>query len=69
LNLASIAPFIGFEIEGASTFAYCITKAGALQLAESLTRRYGAAAKPAVEIQSWTGNNHKTDRASGPSAQ
>jgi NAD(P)-dependent dehydrogenase (short-subunit alcohol dehydrogenase family) len=42
VNLASIASFIGFEIEGASTFAYCITKAGALQLTKSLTSRYAA---------------------------
>lgn len=42
VNLASVASFIGFEMEDASTFAYCITKAGALQLTKSLATRYGA---------------------------
>jgi len=40
VNLASISSFIGQEIEGASTFAYNITKAGALQLTKSLASRY-----------------------------
>jgi len=42
VNLASISSFIGQEIEGASTFAYNITKAGALQLTKSLASRYAA---------------------------
>jgi NAD(P)-dependent dehydrogenase (short-subunit alcohol dehydrogenase family) len=42
VNLASISSFIGMEMEGVSTFAYCITKAGALQLTKSLTTRYAA---------------------------
>ena len=40
VNLASISSFIGQEMEGASTFAYNITKAGALQLTKSLASRY-----------------------------
>jgi NAD(P)-dependent dehydrogenase (short-subunit alcohol dehydrogenase family) len=40
VNLASISSFIGQEIDGASTFAYNITKAGALQLTKSLASRY-----------------------------
>jgi NAD(P)-dependent dehydrogenase (short-subunit alcohol dehydrogenase family) len=40
--LASISSFIGQEVEGASTFAYNITKAGALQLTKSLASRYAA---------------------------
>ena len=43
VNLASVASFVGFELEDTSTFAYCITKAGALQLTKSLATRYGAA--------------------------
>jgi len=42
VNLASIPSFIGQEMEGASTFAYNITKAGALQLTKSLASRYAA---------------------------
>ncbi len=42
VNLASISSFIGQELEGASTFAYNITKAGALQLTKSLASRYAA---------------------------
>ena len=42
VNLASNCSFIGFELEGVSAFAYCITKAGALQLTKSLTTRYAA---------------------------
>jgi NAD(P)-dependent dehydrogenase (short-subunit alcohol dehydrogenase family) len=42
VNLASISSFIGQELEGVSTFAYNITKAGALQLTRSLTTRYAA---------------------------
>ena len=42
VNLASISSFIGQEVEGASTFAYNITKAGALQLTKSLATRYAA---------------------------
>jgi NAD(P)-dependent dehydrogenase (short-subunit alcohol dehydrogenase family) len=42
VNLASISSFIGQEFEGASTFAYNITKAGALQLTKSLATRYAA---------------------------
>jgi NAD(P)-dependent dehydrogenase (short-subunit alcohol dehydrogenase family) len=42
VNLASISSFIGQELEGVSTFAYNITKAGALQLTKSLTTRYAA---------------------------
>jgi NAD(P)-dependent dehydrogenase (short-subunit alcohol dehydrogenase family) len=42
VNLASISSFIGQEVEGASTFAYNITKAGALQLTKSLASRYAA---------------------------
>jgi len=40
VNLASISAFIGQEMDGASTFAYNITKAGALQLTKSLASRY-----------------------------
>jgi NAD(P)-dependent dehydrogenase (short-subunit alcohol dehydrogenase family) len=43
INLASISSFIGQEMEGVSTFAYNITKAGALQLTKSLASRYAAA--------------------------
>jgi NAD(P)-dependent dehydrogenase (short-subunit alcohol dehydrogenase family) len=42
VNLASISSFIGTEMDGRSTFAYAITKAGALQLTKSLTTRYAA---------------------------
>ena len=42
VNLASISSFIGQEMDGASTFAYNITKAGALQLTKSLATRYAA---------------------------
>jgi NAD(P)-dependent dehydrogenase (short-subunit alcohol dehydrogenase family) len=42
VNLASISSFIGQEVEGSSTFAYNITKAGALQLTKSLASRYAA---------------------------
>jgi NAD(P)-dependent dehydrogenase (short-subunit alcohol dehydrogenase family) len=42
VNLASISSFIGQEMEGASTFAYNITKAGARQLTTSLASRYAA---------------------------
>ena len=42
VNLASISTFVGQEMEGASTFAYNITKAGALQLTKSLATRYAA---------------------------
>ena len=40
VNLASISSFIGQEMDGASTFAYNVTKAGALQLTKSLASRY-----------------------------
>ena len=40
VNLASISSFIGQEMDGASTFAYNISKAGALQLTKSLASRY-----------------------------
>ncbi len=40
VNLASISSFIGQEMEGGSTFAYNITKAGARQLTTSLASRY-----------------------------
>src|SRR6266481_9970427 len=40
VNLASISSFVGQEMNGASTFAYNITKAGALQLTKSLATRY-----------------------------
>ncbi|HEV8712607.1 MAG TPA: glucose 1-dehydrogenase [Candidatus Binatia bacterium] len=43
VNLASISSFIGQEMEGVSTFAYNITKAGALQLTKSLASRYATA--------------------------
>jgi len=42
VNLASISSFIGQEMEGVSTFAYNISKAGALQLTTSLASRYAA---------------------------
>src|SRR5262245_19618365 len=42
VNLASISSFIGQEMDGASTFAYNITKAGAFQLTKSLATRYAA---------------------------
>ena len=42
VNLASISSFIGQEMNGASTFAYNITKAGALQLTKSLATRYAS---------------------------
>jgi meso-butanediol dehydrogenase/(S,S)-butanediol dehydrogenase/diacetyl reductase len=42
VNLASISSFIGQEMDGASTFAYNITKAGALQLTKSLASRYAS---------------------------
>jgi NAD(P)-dependent dehydrogenase (short-subunit alcohol dehydrogenase family) len=42
VNLASISSFIGQEMEGASTFAYNVTKAGARQLTTSLASRYAA---------------------------
>jgi NAD(P)-dependent dehydrogenase (short-subunit alcohol dehydrogenase family) len=42
VNLASISSFVGQEMDGASTFAYNVTKAGALQLTKSLASRYAA---------------------------
>jgi NAD(P)-dependent dehydrogenase (short-subunit alcohol dehydrogenase family) len=42
VNLASISSFVGQEMDGASTFAYNITKAGALQLTKSLATRYAS---------------------------
>jgi NAD(P)-dependent dehydrogenase (short-subunit alcohol dehydrogenase family) len=42
VNLASVSSFIRQELEGVSTFAYNITKAGALQLTKSLATRYAA---------------------------
>ena len=42
VNLASISSFIGQEMNGASTFAYNVTKAGALQLTKSLATRYAS---------------------------
>jgi NAD(P)-dependent dehydrogenase (short-subunit alcohol dehydrogenase family) len=42
VNLASISSFIGQEMDGASTVAYNISKAGALQLTKSLASRYAA---------------------------
>jgi NAD(P)-dependent dehydrogenase (short-subunit alcohol dehydrogenase family) len=42
VNLASISSFVGQEMNGASTFAYNVTKAGALQLTKSLATRYAA---------------------------
>lgn len=42
VNLASISSFIGQEMDGASTVAYNVTKAGALQLTRSLASRYAA---------------------------
>lgn len=40
VNLASISSFVGQEMNGVSTFAYNVTKAGALQLTKSLASRY-----------------------------
>jgi len=40
VNLASISSFIGQEMDGGSTFAYNVTKAGARQLTTSLATRY-----------------------------
>lgn len=40
VNFSSISAFVGQEIDGQSTFAYNITKAGALQLTRSLATRY-----------------------------
>ena len=40
VNLASVSSFVGQEMEGVSSFAYNITKAGALQLTKSLATRY-----------------------------
>jgi NAD(P)-dependent dehydrogenase (short-subunit alcohol dehydrogenase family) len=40
VNLASISSYIGQEMEGGSTFAYNISKAGARQLTTSLASRY-----------------------------
>jgi NAD(P)-dependent dehydrogenase (short-subunit alcohol dehydrogenase family) len=42
VNLASISSFIGQEMDGVSTFAYNITKAGAMQLTKSLATRYAS---------------------------
>jgi NAD(P)-dependent dehydrogenase (short-subunit alcohol dehydrogenase family) len=42
VNLASISSYVGQEMNGASTFAYNVTKAGALQLTKSLASRYAA---------------------------
>jgi len=42
VNLASISSFIGQEMNGTSTFAYNVTKAGALQLTKSLATRYAS---------------------------
>jgi len=42
VNLASISSFVGQEMDGASTFAYNVTKAGALQLTKSLATRYAS---------------------------
>jgi NAD(P)-dependent dehydrogenase (short-subunit alcohol dehydrogenase family) len=42
VNLASISSFIGQEMNGVSTFAYNVTKAGALQLTKSLATRYAS---------------------------
>src|SRR4029077_4833443 len=42
INLASISSFVGQEMNGASTFAYNVTKAGALQLTKSLATRYAS---------------------------
>lgn len=42
INLASISAFIGQEMEEKSTYLYNVTKAGALQLAVSLSTRYAA---------------------------
>jgi NAD(P)-dependent dehydrogenase (short-subunit alcohol dehydrogenase family) len=43
VNLASISSFVGQEMNGSSTFAYNVTKAGAVQLTKSLATRYAAA--------------------------
>ena len=42
VNFSSISAFVGQEIEGRSTFAYNISKAGALQLTRSLATRYAS---------------------------
>ncbi len=42
VNLASISSFVGEEMNGTSTFAYNVTKAGALQLTKSLATRYAS---------------------------
>jgi len=42
VNLASISSFVGQEMDGASTFAYNVTKAGALQLTKSIATRYAS---------------------------
>ncbi len=42
VNLASISSFIGQEMDGVSTFAYNVSKAGALQLTKSLASRYAS---------------------------
>jgi NAD(P)-dependent dehydrogenase (short-subunit alcohol dehydrogenase family) len=42
VNLASISSFVGQEMNGVSTFAYNVTKAGALQLTKSLATRYAS---------------------------
>ena len=42
VNLSSIAGLIGQEMNGKSSFAYNVTKAGARQLATSLATRYAA---------------------------
>jgi len=42
VNLASISSFVGQEMNGTSTFAYNVTKAGALQLTKSLATRYAS---------------------------
>ncbi len=42
VNLASISSFIGQEMNGVSTFAYNVTKAGAMQLTKSLATRYAS---------------------------
>lgn len=40
VNLGSISAFVGQELAGASTFAYNVSKAGAVQLTRSLATRY-----------------------------
>ena len=40
INLSSMSAFCGQQFDGASTFAYNVTKAGALQLARSFATRY-----------------------------